>query len=62
MVDIDLTVEEALAFADTESRGHTFYPGKRGLMVTCVVLAAEVRELYSINRNLVNAIATRCGD
>ena len=42
---LEMTIDEALAFADEWSRGLTLYPGAQGWRVVCMLLAEEVRRL-----------------
>ena len=45
MIDIDMTVDEALEATDICLRGKTVFPGMLGWLVICAVLAKEVRKL-----------------
>lgn len=42
---LNMTIEEALAFADEWSRGITLHEGSQGWRVVCMLLAGEVRRL-----------------
>lgn len=44
-MEIEMTLDEALAFADEWASGLTLYPGAQGWRVVCLLLAAEVRRL-----------------
>ena len=43
-----MTIAEALEFADEWSRGTTFYEGSQGWRVVCLLLAEEVRRLAQV--------------
>lgn len=47
-MQIKMTVEEALEFADEWSKGATFHEGSQGWRVVCMLLAEEVRRLAEI--------------
>lgn len=40
---LNMTIDEALAFADEWSRGMTLHEGSRGWRVVCMLLAEQVR-------------------
>jgi hypothetical protein len=42
---INMSIEEALEFADTWAKGCTFHEGSQGWRVVCLLLAEEVRKL-----------------
>jgi polyribonucleotide nucleotidyltransferase len=45
IVQVKMTVDEALEFADEWMQGMSFYEGSQGWRVVCMVLASEVRLL-----------------
>ena len=44
---LNMTVDEALAFADTWSRGMTYHEDSQGWRIVCMLLAEEVRRYRS---------------
>ena len=44
-MQIKMTIDECLEFADEWARGCTFHEGSRGWRVVCMLLAEEVRRL-----------------
>lgn len=50
-----MTIEEALEFADEWSRGLTLYEDAQGWRVVCMLLAEEVRRRHGIDGELISA-------
>lgn len=48
-MQIKMTIDECLEFADEWSRGITIHEGSQGWRVVCMLLANEVRRLRSEN-------------
>jgi hypothetical protein len=60
---LNMTVDEALNFADTWSRGMTYHEDSKGWRIVCMLLADEVRRLrasaVSTDPELSNPPASR---
>ena len=50
MIDIDMTVNEALEDIDIRLKGKTVFPGMLKWLLVCAILAKEVRKLRKENR------------
>ena len=57
---LDMTVDEALAFAEEWTRGMTLHAGSQGWRVVCLLLGEEVKALREENERLKNTAKT-CG-
>jgi hypothetical protein len=44
-MQVKMTVDEALEYADEWAQGMSFYEGSQGWRVVCAILAAEIRRL-----------------
>jgi hypothetical protein len=44
-MEVKMTINEALEFADEWAQGMTFHEGSQGWRVVCAILASEVRRL-----------------
>ena len=53
---LEMTIDEALEFADEWSKGLTLYEGAQGWRVVCMLLAEEVRR-----HRRGECICIRCG-
>jgi hypothetical protein len=51
-MNIKMTIDEALEFADQWSNGQTFHADSQGWRVVCMLLAAEVRRQRTMNGEL----------
>jgi hypothetical protein len=51
-MQVKMTVDEALEFADEWAKGMTFHEDSQGWRVVCAVLALEVRRLDGDNNRL----------
>jgi hypothetical protein len=51
-MQVKMTVDDALEFADEWGQGMTFHEESQGWWVVCAILAAEVRQLRKLNSPL----------
>jgi hypothetical protein len=52
IMQVKMTVDEALEFADEWTQGMSFHEGSQGWRVVCAILALEVRRLNGDNNRL----------